>query len=213
MDIVGIILVGMAFLTMLTGGVLMLIATFRVNILWGLGSLFFPIVGLLFLCMHWDKARLPFLINLSGIALLVLGCILSPAIMNHRSSDRLSRHPGYFASESLSQKNQQIVSNMESVQRVVTQYAGTHGGRFPVKVDELKEFFPGGQKGLPNPCNGKLEYPVPGGSTDLEATRSSAATKNMIPGSIEYNLLPDLATYVIVGGGEDGKGLRVLSNK
>jgi hypothetical protein len=57
-----------------------LISAFRVSIGWGFGFLFFgPLVGLFFLCMHWDDAKKPFgiallgfLINLGGIVPIVL---------------------------------------------------------------------------------------------------------------------------------------------
>ena len=42
-------------------GLQLLIMAFRESILWGLGSIFVPFVSLLFVVMHWDEAKSPFL--------------------------------------------------------------------------------------------------------------------------------------------------------
>ncbi|PTD97705.1 hypothetical protein [Pseudothauera lacus] len=55
------------------GGLGILIAAFRTNIWWGLGCLLLAPLSLLFLVLHWDAAKNPFLLQLAGLALLLLG--------------------------------------------------------------------------------------------------------------------------------------------
>ena len=60
------------FIMVCVGGVMYLIAAFRESVMWGLGVLFLPIVPLVFLFMHWDRAKTAFFVQLLGI-LLVFG--------------------------------------------------------------------------------------------------------------------------------------------
>jgi hypothetical protein len=64
--IVGIILA-------LVGGIGMLIVAFRESVLWGIGCLLIPLVSLIFVISHWDEAKKPFLIQLAGVVLMILG--------------------------------------------------------------------------------------------------------------------------------------------
>ena len=48
-----------------------LIQAFKQNILWGLGCLFLPLVGFIFLFVHWQEAKKPFLLYLFGFGLLI----------------------------------------------------------------------------------------------------------------------------------------------
>ena len=59
------------------GGIWILVKAFQESIWWGLGSLFVPIVGLIFVLTHWQEAGKPFLIQLGGSALMVVGYLLS----------------------------------------------------------------------------------------------------------------------------------------
>ena len=58
---------------MVIGGIWVLIEAFKESILWGLGCIFIPLVSLIFVIMHWDKAGKPFLIQLVGIVLFAVG--------------------------------------------------------------------------------------------------------------------------------------------
>jgi hypothetical protein len=69
-----IIIVAYGFL--LVGGVMMLIEAFRVGVLWGLACLLLPIVSIFFLVVHWNVARKPFMVQLCGFALLVVGFVV-----------------------------------------------------------------------------------------------------------------------------------------
>ena len=55
------------------GAIGTLIASFKTSFLWGLGCLLLAPVSLLFLILHWDIAKKPFLLQLIGIALLFAG--------------------------------------------------------------------------------------------------------------------------------------------
>ena len=61
------------FVVMLLGGIGILIAAFSTGIWWGLGCLFLWPVSLLFLFLHWDVARNPFLLHVAGLALWFVG--------------------------------------------------------------------------------------------------------------------------------------------
>ncbi len=59
------------------GGIWMLVLAFQESVLWGLGCLFVPFVSLVFAIMHWDRAKIPFLIQVGGLVLLVVGALMS----------------------------------------------------------------------------------------------------------------------------------------
>lgn len=48
------------------GGIGFLIAAFKTSIIWGFGCLLVAPVQILYLFIHWDKARKPFLIQVIG---------------------------------------------------------------------------------------------------------------------------------------------------
>jgi uncharacterized membrane protein len=55
------------------GGIWLAVVAFQESILWGLGCLLVPIVGLVFVLTHWDTAKIPFLVQVAGIILYVVG--------------------------------------------------------------------------------------------------------------------------------------------
>lgn len=69
-------LIIIAYGIMLVGGIMILIAAFRESVLWGLGCLFIPIVGLIFVLAHWREAKAGFLIQLFGLAVLLLATMV-----------------------------------------------------------------------------------------------------------------------------------------
>ncbi|MEO8000615.1 MAG: hypothetical protein ABI644_01980 [Arenimonas sp.] len=72
---------GLAMLGLLiaaVGGIWLLVITFQTSILWGLASLFIPIVSLIFVIMHWEETKKPFLIELAGIAIMVAAGMMAP---------------------------------------------------------------------------------------------------------------------------------------
>jgi hypothetical protein len=62
-------------------GIQLLIAAFRTSVLWGLGSLFVPFVSLIFVIMHWNVAKKPFLRSLLGALVFGIGLALAPPDM------------------------------------------------------------------------------------------------------------------------------------
>jgi hypothetical protein len=61
----------------LVGGIWLVVLAFKKSVLWGLGSLFVPFVSLIFAIMNWDVAKRPFLIQIAGVVLLVIGAMMS----------------------------------------------------------------------------------------------------------------------------------------
>jgi len=62
----------------LIGGIWLLVVTFKKSVWWGLGSLFIPLVGLIFVIMNWQLTKTPFLVYLAGVVLLVIGAMNMP---------------------------------------------------------------------------------------------------------------------------------------
>ena len=58
------------------GFIWILIEAFKESVWWGLGSLFINVVALIFVLMHWDRAKKPFLIWLGGGVLVLVGGLL-----------------------------------------------------------------------------------------------------------------------------------------
>lgn len=47
------------------------VEAFRQGVWWGLGMLIIPFVSIMFLARHWSRARWPFFVQISGLALCV----------------------------------------------------------------------------------------------------------------------------------------------
>lgn len=60
-------------------GIKLLILAFQESVLWGLGSLFVPFVSLIFIIMHWERCRSPFLRYLGYAFLAAFGMGISAA--------------------------------------------------------------------------------------------------------------------------------------
>ena len=57
-------------------GLWFLIEAFKKSVVWGLLVFCVPFVSLVFLVMHWNDARWPFLANLAGWAMVVAGLVV-----------------------------------------------------------------------------------------------------------------------------------------
>ncbi|HOX05517.1 MAG TPA: hypothetical protein PK280_03865 [Planctomycetota bacterium] len=77
MATVGLILTIVGGIVAFVGAIMVLIQAFKVSVLWGLGSLFVPLVSLIFVIMNWGVAKKGFLIQLAGLGLLILGTVLT----------------------------------------------------------------------------------------------------------------------------------------
>jgi len=53
----------------LIGGIWLLVVAFKQSVWWGLGSLFIGPVALVFVILHWQDSKKPFLISLAGTLL------------------------------------------------------------------------------------------------------------------------------------------------
>ncbi|MCI5165443.1 MAG: hypothetical protein D3903_04975 [Candidatus Electrothrix sp. GM3_4] len=58
-------------------GIKILILAFKTSILWGLGYIFVPFVSLVFIFMHWDETKSPFLRSLMAIPFFIIGSLLA----------------------------------------------------------------------------------------------------------------------------------------
>lgn len=79
MGILGLVIMIVGDLIALVGGIWILVLAFKQSVLWGLGSLFVPFVALVFVIKYWAVAKKPFLINLAGVVLIVIGVVLGGA--------------------------------------------------------------------------------------------------------------------------------------
>lgn len=77
MQYVGIAIMLVGAVLSLYGGIRILIAAFQKSVLWGLGCLFIPFVILIFVIQNWAETKTPFLINIAGAVLTVVGSALS----------------------------------------------------------------------------------------------------------------------------------------
>lgn len=76
MEFVAIALMGIGAIIGLVYGIMLLIQAFKVNIWWGLGYIFVPFVALVFIIMHWDVSKKPFLMSLISIPFFIAGVLL-----------------------------------------------------------------------------------------------------------------------------------------
>ena len=63
------------------GGIWLLVVAFKESVWWGLGSLFIPFVSLIFVIMHWQVSKKPFLISLAGTILLLVAAYKMPQLV------------------------------------------------------------------------------------------------------------------------------------
>ena len=67
----------LAYGLLILGGIMVLIAAFRVGILWGLAVLFLPgIVHLIFVIMYWREAKSGVLVQLAAIPVVILAVVM-----------------------------------------------------------------------------------------------------------------------------------------
>ena len=61
------------YIIVVLGGLWMLVVIFQTSVVWGLLSILVPFVSLLFVIMHWDDTKRPFLVQLVGLVLIYFG--------------------------------------------------------------------------------------------------------------------------------------------
>jgi len=77
MATVGLVCILIGLVISLIYGIKILILAFKTSILWGLGSLLVPFVSLIFIVMHWQETRSPFLRSLLAIPFFIIGSLLA----------------------------------------------------------------------------------------------------------------------------------------
>ncbi|MGJ8641652.1 MAG: hypothetical protein ACSHYA_19835 [Opitutaceae bacterium] len=78
MEVIGSMLVTVGAIISLVYGIILLVRAFQAGILWGLGYLFVPFVSIIFVLVHWEDAKSPFLKGLLAIPFIVVGMLLMP---------------------------------------------------------------------------------------------------------------------------------------
>ena len=84
MEFLSLTLVAIATIISLYYGIILIIRAFQVSVWWGLGYLFVPFVSLIFIVVHWQTAKEPFLKSLLAIPFVLIGLFLLPVdTLNH----------------------------------------------------------------------------------------------------------------------------------
>ena len=65
----------------IVGGILFLIAAFMQHVMWGIGCLFCAPVNIVFLILHWQVAKRPFLIQIAGFVIALIGLLLGGDVL------------------------------------------------------------------------------------------------------------------------------------
>ncbi|MCK5834976.1 MAG: hypothetical protein KAG98_04525 [Lentisphaeria bacterium] len=76
MEVLGLVFYLVGLLIAIVYSILFLVEAFKVHVGWGLGCMFLPIVPLVFLILHWDVAKRPFLRSLLAIPFYLIGGVL-----------------------------------------------------------------------------------------------------------------------------------------
>jgi hypothetical protein len=63
---------------LVAGNVWIVVNAFRTSVIWGLGTFLLPVVGLIFVLMHWEENRKPFLYSVLGTAAISAAVLLGP---------------------------------------------------------------------------------------------------------------------------------------
>ena len=77
MEALGLVCTLVGLVIALIFGIQLLILAFRTSVLWGLGYIFVPFVSLIFVIMHWERTKAPFLKALIAIPFFIVGAMLS----------------------------------------------------------------------------------------------------------------------------------------
>ena len=76
MGAIGLVLSVIGGIAVLVFGVILLVKAFQTSVLWGLGYIFVPFVSIVFVILHWQETKKPFLYLLAGSAIMVVGFVL-----------------------------------------------------------------------------------------------------------------------------------------
>ena len=73
MEIIGYLFIIVGITLALVGDVMIIMQAFKISLLWGLGTLFLPIIGLIFIIMYWDKTKKYVMWVLLSLPFLIIG--------------------------------------------------------------------------------------------------------------------------------------------
>jgi hypothetical protein len=76
LNVLGTLIIFAGLALWLLGAFAFLVAAFRENILWGLAVLFLPVAALVFLVLHWPRAKNAFFLELWGIGTILVGSLV-----------------------------------------------------------------------------------------------------------------------------------------
>lgn len=76
-NIFGLIIACLAYLVSAVGGIWLLVVAFKESAMWGVISLVVPLGAFVFVVMHWHVAKTPFLLNIGGAVLAVMGLFMA----------------------------------------------------------------------------------------------------------------------------------------
>lgn len=79
MDFLAYCLAGLFFIAFVFASIYILVCAFRRHILWGLGYMFVPFVGLVYIVVDWRIVWKAFLLHVFCIPLMILSMLLSPS--------------------------------------------------------------------------------------------------------------------------------------
>ena len=77
MEALAAIIMGIGGIITLVGAIWFLVVAFQESIVWGLLCLFIGFVSIIFLILHWREAKKPFLVELAGIGIFIVGNVLA----------------------------------------------------------------------------------------------------------------------------------------
>ncbi len=67
------VLLYIGLIIFIIGGIGLLIAAFRTSIMWGIGLILIAPAAIFYTVLHWKEAKNPFLLQLFGLAVLLVG--------------------------------------------------------------------------------------------------------------------------------------------
>ena len=85
------ILFVLCMLVWLIGGIMLLVASFKTSIVWGLACLFLPFVQLIFIMVHWPRAKRAFsILVLSFLMMIAAGLLVFPIVKKLAKNNKAS---------------------------------------------------------------------------------------------------------------------------
>ncbi len=95
-----IALILLAIAVLIVANIWMVVAGFRVSLLWGLLNLFLSPAQLVFLFVHWEEARKPFFCSLAGLLLMIPAVVLN--------IDQITAPDGFLAQTVMAEVRKQM---------------------------------------------------------------------------------------------------------